>query len=166
MNKTILFFILFSVFQNFLFSQSNFSLGIGLGHQFGTPGIRANYMYRKIETSANFGWFLFSPLTAGCGFSLLIPNKQVKESGNKEYVTYNLGIIFLKEKTLRNIHTFSINGDYKLSGEKVRMRVGVGLSYIPTDESSTFMNKRFYPSFSYGLMYSLWDSNFKNKVNS
>ena len=42
---------------NPLFSQRSVNLGIGVGHQFGLPGIRASYAWKRLDFSANAGLF-------------------------------------------------------------------------------------------------------------
>jgi hypothetical protein len=56
MKKTILFLALTFLMQ-FGFSQTSFNLGLGVGHQFGLPGIRAGYNWKRFEGSINIGLF-------------------------------------------------------------------------------------------------------------
>jgi hypothetical protein len=57
MKKVLLLFILCFYSQQLIYSQSSFGIGLGVGHQFGLPGIRANYMWKRFDYSINAGLF-------------------------------------------------------------------------------------------------------------
>jgi hypothetical protein len=159
-------FVLMFLNSFLLFSQSQVNLGLGAGQQFGFPGIRAGYMWNKLEGSANFG------LLSGID-SKTIPKNYSKIDAmhycmgfgltfflKRSYsISYNFGTVFFKSSDgyiisteLQNLHTLCLNNE--LLFKKVRWRFGYGIGY--SNEYETDFNK-FYPVLSLGCIFKIWE---------
>ncbi len=150
-----------------LFSQDGLNIGFGTGHQFGLLGIRTGYLWKRLEYSINFGTAGVtdehtSNLTklqmitycVGTGLSYRITKQTSLAPG---YLTYNYGVIFLKEwdgynhvLVPRSVNTLTLN--YNISFRDLFIiRIGGGLAYIP----KTVLNKKIIPSFALGAIFPL-----------
>ena len=153
--------MLFVCSYQFVFSQSSFGIGLGVGHQFGLPGIRASYKWNRWDASTNLGIFgglessnnlnlaqrLF--FCTGAGISYRYTREDFLVPG---YISYNLGFVFTKNFDGYNyiiipksIHTLTLNHQIKY------IRIGFGVSYIPANKYS------FLPSLALGLMFPVWN---------
>jgi hypothetical protein len=160
MKKTIFVLSLFLFSSSQLYSQSSISLGVGVGQQFGLPGVRASYVWKRLDFSTNFGVFgglekspnlnlaqrLF--LSAGTGVSYRYTRKELLFAG---YISYNFGIVFTKTfdgynyiTTPKSIHSLVLNYQFKYA------RFGFGISHIPTSKYGIL------PSLALGLMFPIW----------
>lgn len=165
--KKLIFIIHFVFFSHYyLHSQSQVNIGIGAGQQFGFPGIRAGYMWKKLEGSVNFG------LLSGID-SRTIPENYSKIDAmhycmglgltfflKRSYsISYNFGTVFFKSSDgynisteLQNLHTLCLNNE--LLFKKVRWRFGYGIGY--SNEYETIFDK-FYPVLSLGCIFKIWE---------
>jgi hypothetical protein len=164
--KNYVFIILIFVTTN-LFSQFNF--GVGVGQQFGVPGIRLGYNTQRIEGSVNCGMVgilqknhdlsliqrINTLLACGVSFKL---NK--KEAVNPVCLSYNYGLILTKEYDGYNYnltprHTQSLTVNFTMNYYKsLKFRFGIGAAYIP------YNNTGFVPTLMAGFILPL---TFKNK---
>lgn len=165
MKKTILIISIFLFSSNQLFSQSVINIGVGVGQQFGFPGLRLGYKWNKLEGSLNYGFLggidiknlpiNYSKLDAkhkclGLGLSFYI----------KEHfsISYTYGTVFFKTNDnynistqLQNTHTFCLNNELLYKHLKWRFGYGVGYS----NEYQTKFNK-FYPLLTLGCIFKIW----------
>jgi hypothetical protein len=150
MKKIILLFALTICSLQHLHSQSRLSLGLGGGNQFGLPGIRASYLYNRIEGSLNLGVNQYSWNT-GASISYLI-FKRAYET----FLSYHLGLYLIPENDGYNdyfsyvfAHSFTYNHEFPM--KRFRGRLGGGVLYIPSEEENKFL-----PTFSFGIMIPIW----------
>jgi hypothetical protein len=177
MKKNILFAILFTI-PTILLSQSQINLGVGAGQQFGYPGLRLGYKWKRIEVSINGGLLHnigytiesnaipknYSKLEAmnqclGMGIGIFIKERSFNDNlGTNTSFTYNYGTIFYKTTDnynitteLKNVHTFCFN--HEISSKFLRWRFGYGIGY--SEKYETSFNK-IYPVFTLGFICKIW----------
>jgi len=137
-----------------VFSQSSFNLGLGVGHQFGLPGIRACYKLKKMEYSVNSG-ISQGALCFGSGVSY---NFGKKNFPLENYLTYNLGLFLFKESGIYNstitpAFVHSLSNNYESGSKKIRFRFGYGVMYVP---NTAYSENGFFPSLSLGIIFPIW----------
>ena len=137
------------------FGQSSLNIGLGVGHQFGLPGIRACYKLNKMEYSVN-GGISQGTLCFGSGISYLLAGNEVIEN----YLTYNLGMFLFKESGVYNstitpvfVHSLTNNFEFKFEESRFKLRVGYGFMYLP---NTSFAKRGFAPSLSFGVILPIW----------
>ncbi len=166
MKKNILFAILITI-PTILLSQSQINLGVGVGQQFGLPGIRVGYKWNKIEGSANFGIIgAIAQKTIPVNYTKLEAMHKCIGVGLSFFITekfalcYNYGTILFKKSDsynitteLQNVHTLSLNNDWQF--KHTRWRFGYGIGY--SNEYKSFTGK-IYPVITLGCIFKIWQS--------
>jgi hypothetical protein len=157
MKKIILFFVLIICSQQFFISQSRLSLGLGVGNQFGIPGIRASYLMNKIEGSLNFG--INNKYTnTGASISYLVSSKELLNNRKTEtFLSYHLGLVLLPEFDGYNnyyskifLHSLTCNYEEDFL-TYFRWRLGIGLLYGPSA-----IKYKLLPTLSFGIIVPIW----------
>jgi hypothetical protein len=77
--------MLFVCSYQFVFSQSSFGIGLGVGHQFGLPGLRANYTWKRLDASLNMGLYGFKK------YKIFINNGDYVKASEELKFNYCLG---------------------------------------------------------------------------
>lgn len=166
MKKILILLFILAIGKTELYSQSEINLGVGVGQQFGMPGIRLGYKWKRIEGSVN-GGVLPYPIDKkyipknysraesmdycmgiGLGFKIK----------STSYISYTFGTIFFKNSdkynittTLQNVHTLCMN--YEIDSEHVRWRFGYGIGYSKKYET---IIGPIYPLFTLGCSLKIW----------
>jgi hypothetical protein len=168
MKKNILFAILFTI-PTILLSQSEINLGVGVGQQFGLPGIRAAYKWNWLEGSMNFGLlggvekknipknYTFIETRNLClGVGVSFHFKGIKK--NPFSLSYNYGFVLYRNNDFINItdqvqflHSVCLNNE--LLFNHTRWRFGYGIGY--SKEFETIFNK-VYPVLTLGCIFKIW----------
>jgi hypothetical protein len=155
LKRILLLFMLFVCSQQLVFSQSSFNLGLGVGHQFGLPGLRACYTLKKMEYSVNSG-ISQGTLCFGSGISYRLAGNKIGEN----YLTYNLGMFLFKESGVYNstitpvfVHSLTNNIELGFEESRFKIRVGYGFMYLP---NTSFAKRSFAPSLSLGVILPIW----------
>jgi hypothetical protein len=139
------------------FGQSRLSVGLGVGNQFGLPGIRTSYLMNKIEGSLNFG-INGKYTNTGASISYLISSKEsLNNRGSQTFLSYHIGLVLIQEfdgynKYYSNnfVHSFTCNYEERFK-TYFNWRLGVGFLYAPTA-----INYKFLPTLSFGIMIPIW----------
>ena len=157
MKKIILLLALTICSLQYLHSQSRLSLGLGVGNQFGIPGIRASYLMNKIEGSLNFG--INNKYTnTGASISYLVSSKELLNNrGSETFLSYHLGLVLFPKFDGYNkyysrtfLHSISCNYEEEFL-TYFRWRLGIGLLYGPSA-----INFKLLPTLSFGIIIPIW----------
>ena len=157
MKKIILLFALTICSLQHLHSQSRLSIGLGIGQQFGLPGIRTSYNYNNLEGSFNFGYnALYRTICFGTGASYRFLKKEGYNS--EAFITYNLGLFLFSQNdgsnpnfSTRYLHSLTISTEFDVY-KSVRLRAGGGAMYLPTEWQAPF---KILPMISCGYLIDL-----------
>jgi hypothetical protein len=172
--------MLFVCSQQLLFSQSSFNLGLGVGHQFGLPGIRAGYNWKRFELSVNTGLFGGNKFPGyvsfnnfqkfnyciGSGVSYRINKKQsifpkgiypvFPDLALNAYITYNCGYIISYSYSGNGLNlSYSPYLLHSISGNSEwclnnKFKVRLGFGWALIP-----INRRYFPTISFGGIYTL-----------
>jgi hypothetical protein len=163
LKKILFLFKLFVCSYQFAFSQSSFGIGIGVGHQFGLPGLRANYNWKRFDASLNFGLFGKARDTPGwINVSQFEKFNYCFGSGisyrlNKKQIPYPVTLPNLNDMIFNYFITY--NYGYVLSHSYTGYFSGVNLVYFPSQlhtlsssaEFCLMNNVKFRIGFGYTL---------------
>jgi hypothetical protein len=164
--------MLFVCSYQFVFSQSSFGIGLGVGHQFGLPGLRANYTWKRLDASLNMGlfgkardipgWINVSQFQKfnycfGSGISFRL---------NKKQIPFPIALTTFNDIILNCFITY--NYGYVLSHNYTGYYCGVNLVYFPSQlhtlsSSAEFCflnNVKFRIGFGYTLSLQNKDYNY------